>query len=210
MKRLVEVVCGNNHELTTHKRAFLSTHIVFNTDTGEMRRGPGLWSQLAPWVRGGQEHALVSAAVTTNVTIATALNAGDSLGGVTLTAGQQVLLMGQSDAKQNGIYTVAASPARTPEFATMDQLAGKIIGVSGGTLAGRNYINVNSGGDVGVDNIVFIPFNPAPVVLGTRGQFTTVAAVDPVLDTDIFLLERADGSKARVTAAVLKAYVNAE
>lgn len=207
MDRLVEIVVGRNDELTTHKYAFSSHEIVLNQDTGELRRGPGMWSQLKPWVRAGQVHVLVAAASTTNVTISSGVNAGDSLGGITLVAGQQVLLMGQSDAKQNGIYTVAPSPARTPEFATMAQLAGKIVGVSGGTLAGRNYINMNDGGTIGTDNVVFHPWNPSPVTLGTRGQFATVPEANPVLNTDVFLIERADGSKARVTAAVLKTYM---
>lgn len=208
MKRLTVIVCGDNHELATHKRAFRSTEIVLNTDTGEMRRGPGMWSALKPWVRTGQEHTMVTAAVTTNVTIATALTAGASFGGVTLSAGQKVLLMGQSDAKQNGIYTVSGSPARTPEFATMDLLAGKIVGVSGGTLAGRVYVCTNDGAsEIGVDDVVFTVFDPTPIVLQQRGQFTRVPAIDPVLDTDVLILERADGSKGRVTAAVLKTYM---
>ena len=54
----------------------------------------------------------VRCATTANITIATALNAGDSIDGVTLAAGDRVLVKNQTTASQNGIYIVSDSPAR--------------------------------------------------------------------------------------------------
>lgn len=53
----------------------------------------------------------VRAASTANVVIATALENGDALDGVTLATGDRVLLKNQSTAAENGIYVVAASGA---------------------------------------------------------------------------------------------------
>lgn len=209
MDRLVVIVTGTNDELCRHKRPFASNELVYNTDTCEFRRGPGMWQQLQPWTRLNQAHHQVAAASLANVTIATALNAGDTLSGVTLVAGYQVLLMGQTDATENGIYTVAASPARTPEFTEMDDLAGKIIEVTGGTYASKLYRNTNIGGTIGSQAVTFVPFNPEYLQLDSIGALTRVPSITTVLDTDVILLQRADGSLGRCTAAALKTYVTA-
>src|SRR3990167_8472596 len=47
----------------------------------------------------------VRAATTANITIATALNNGDTLDGLTLADGELVLVKNQTTASQNGIYT---------------------------------------------------------------------------------------------------------
>lgn len=60
------------------------------------------------------------AATTANITIATALNNGDTLDGVSLVTGDIVLVKNQSAPAQNGIYVVAASPARHSAFATFN------------------------------------------------------------------------------------------
>ena len=61
---------------------------------------------------GMAKRATVRAATTGNITIATALNNGDTIDGVTLATNNLVLVKSQSTASQNGIYIVQASPAR--------------------------------------------------------------------------------------------------
>lgn len=207
MDRLVEIVVGTNDELSSHTRPFGKNELVFNVDTCEFRRGPGMWSQLKPWTRLDQAHVSVTAASLTNVTIATGINVGDSLGGVTLAAGNTVLLMGQTDPTENGIYTAAASPARTPEFTEMKDIAGKLVEVIGGTHASKLFINTNIGGTIGSQAVTFVPFNPEYLQLDSIGAFTRTPSITTVLDTDVILLQRADGSLGRCTAAALKTYV---
>ena len=60
----------------------------------------------------------VRAATTANITIATALNPGDTLDGVTLAEGDMVLVKDQSTASQNGIYIVAAIPVRHIDYSS--------------------------------------------------------------------------------------------
>ena len=54
----------------------------------------------------------VRCATTANITISTALNAGDSIDGVVLADEDRVLVKNQSTASQNGIYIVGTTPAR--------------------------------------------------------------------------------------------------
>lgn len=85
-------------------------------------------------------------ATTANITIATALNAGDSLDGVTLAADDRVLVKDQSTGSQNGIYVVSASPARAYDVSTDDQdIRGALIYVREGTAGGgKLFKNTNT------------------------------------------------------------------
>jgi hypothetical protein len=58
----------------------------------------------------------VACVATSNVTIATALNPGDSLGGRTLVQGDLILLAGQLTAAQNGLYVCSDVPVRHPDY----------------------------------------------------------------------------------------------
>jgi len=81
----------------------------------------------------------VRVATTANITIATALNDGDTLDGVTLANGDRVLVKNQSSAGENGIYVVAASPARAADANTAAELTGgTFVFVEEGTVNGDN------------------------------------------------------------------------
>jgi hypothetical protein len=76
-----------------------------------------------------------------NITIATALNNGDTLDGVTLATGDRVLVKDQTDRSQNGIYVVAASPARATDADSADELYGLHVFVTNGTNnAGTEWV----------------------------------------------------------------------
>lgn len=79
------------------------------------------------------KRARVRVATTANVTIATALNNGDTLDGITLATGDLVLVKNQSSAAENGVYVVGVSPARAAEFDSYDEHAGSLIAVQEGT-----------------------------------------------------------------------------
>jgi hypothetical protein len=80
----------------------------------------------------------VRAATTTNGTLATAYEAGDVVDGVTLIAGNRILIKNQSTASQNGIYVVNATgaPTRTSDMpaGVLDISDGFSILVRDGTL----------------------------------------------------------------------------
>lgn len=81
----------------------------------------------------------VRAASTANVTIATALNSGDVIDGVTLADGDRVLLKNQTAGAENGVYVVGAVPARSADWATGAEVSGFAARVYEGT-AGANTV----------------------------------------------------------------------
>lgn len=99
----------------------------------------------------------VRAATTGPITIATALNNGDTLDGVTLATGDLVLVKDQSSAAQNGIYAVGVSPARAPEFDTWDEYPGSLYVVAEGTTNGDTLwiCTANAGGTLDTTAITF-------------------------------------------------------
>ena len=81
----------------------------------------------------------VRVATTANITIATALNANDTLDGVTLVNGDRVLVKNQTAQGENGIYVVGASPARSVDAnAAAELTGGTFVFVEEGTVGGDN------------------------------------------------------------------------
>ena len=108
----------------------------------------------APWKEP------VRCVVTSNVTISTALNVGDSAGGVTLADGDRVLVTGQSTGSQNGIWIAGATPVRAYDFDTGDVKGGWLVYVREGTGAGAIYANTNTGAvTIGSTSITFAIFS---------------------------------------------------
>lgn len=79
----------------------------------------------------------VRVATTGNLTISTGLNAGDTVDGVTLAAGDRVLVKDQSTGSQNGIYIAGATPARAFDFEEGAAAYGALIWVVAGTANGQ-------------------------------------------------------------------------
>jgi len=111
--------------------------------------------------RDQQWHKPVRVASTATVTIATGLNAGDSIDGVTLAAGDRVLLKDQSTASQNGIYVVRASPGRAYDMLTGLQTMGSFVYVIAGTTnGGKVFRNTNTSlPTVGSTSLTFTEFS---------------------------------------------------
>ena len=81
----------------------------------------------------------VRVATTANITIATALNADDTLDGVTLVNGDRVLVKNQTAEGENGIYVVGTSPARSADAnAAAELTGGTFVFVEEGTVGGDN------------------------------------------------------------------------
>ena len=122
---------------------------------------------------GMAKRSTVRAATTGNITIATALNNGDTIDGVTLATNNLVLVKSQSTASQNGIYIVQASPARDTLFDTYDEHPGAIIHVQEGSAnADKLYqCTSNTGGSLDSTDIVW-----ANIVPGSGGTVTQIVA----------------------------------
>ena len=110
-------------------------------------------------------HAAVQAATTANITLASAVENGDTLDGVTLATGNRILVKNQTDKTENGVYVVAASgaPTRADDYNTAGEVdAGDFIFIEAGTANGKTgWVQTNVITTVGSDNIEFTQFSGA-------------------------------------------------
>ena len=112
------------------------------------------------------------AATTTNITISTALNNGDTLDGVSLSTNDRVLVKDQSTASQNGIYIVGSSPARAADLATGANAAGFFTFVEKGTVnADNGFVCTSDSGSavVGTNNLTIAQFSGAGQITAADG-----------------------------------------
>lgn len=108
---------------------------------------------------GLQWKTAVKVATTTNGTLASAYENGDSVDGVTLATGDRILIKDQSTQSENGIYVVAASgaPARASDASTSAELDSATVMVQQGTVnADRSYTQTTNAPTVGSSNIVWV------------------------------------------------------
>jgi len=115
--------------------------------------------------------ASVRVASTAALSIATDLENGDSVDGVTLVTGNRVLLKNQADPAENGIYIVPASGAasRASDFdSDAEVTAMSIIPVSEGTANGDSVwmLTTNDPIVVGTTGLVFAKLGPSSTVAG--------------------------------------------
>jgi hypothetical protein len=123
-------------------------------------------------------HASAATATTTNISISADLEAGDVIDGVTLVAGDRVLVKDQTTASENGIYVVQASGAavRATDF---DQPAevdgGDFIFVTGGTVNDNTgWVQTSTGvTTIGTDPIYFTQFSGAGTFTAGNGLTLT-------------------------------------
>jgi len=122
-------------------------------------------------------HASVQAATTANITLASDVENGDTLDGVTLATGNRILVKNQTDKTENGIYVVAASgaPSRADDYNTAGEVdAGDFFFVEAGTGNGKTgWIQTNVIATVGSDNIEFTQFSGAGTYTAGTGLTLT-------------------------------------
>lgn len=99
----------------------------------------------------------VRVATAANITIATALNNGDTLDGITLATDDRVLVKDQSTGSQNGLYVVGGAPVRTYDQSTDDPAFGFLVYVREGTAGGgKVFKNTNTAAPtIGSTSITF-------------------------------------------------------
>lgn len=125
-------------------------------ETVETALGERLTAVEADYVFARKE--AVVAATTTNVTLASGFENGDSLDGVTLATGNRILVKNQTAGAENGIYIVAASgaPTRATDADTAAELYNAAIYVAGGTAnAATTWQCVTTDITLGTTAIVF-------------------------------------------------------
>ena len=116
-------------------------------------------------IAGLRNRTVAECASTANVNISNGLEAGDSIDGVTLVAGDRVLLKDQSTATENGLYIAVSSGAasRDPEHDTIAELSGGMIVVNQGSSNNDKIFlcTTDNSGSVGSTNISYTQVTPS-------------------------------------------------
>lgn len=121
-----------------------------------------------------------------NVAIATGLEAGDVIDGITLVAGDRVLVKNQSSSAENGIYVASASgaAARATDFDSLspiDEINGAYTFIEEGTQAGQGWVQSGAAvATIGTDPILFVYFNDNSSLVG--GDMITVTGSSIAVD----------------------------
>jgi hypothetical protein len=122
-------------------------------------------------------HAAARVYSSANIDLSTDLESGDIIDGITLAAGDRVLVNGQTSQAQNGIYVVQESGAavRATDFDTPTEVAsGDFIFVSEGTsYANTGWVQTNSPATIGTDAISFTQFSGAGTYTAGAGLTLT-------------------------------------
>ena len=113
-------------------------------------------------INGQKTRTIVRAGTTGNITISTALVSGQTLDGITLQNDDKIIVKNQSNQTQNGIYVVSSSPARDPDFDTVDELVGQLCIIKEGTsLADTMFLCTTDSGSIGSANITWSQVFPS-------------------------------------------------
>jgi hypothetical protein len=137
-------------------------------------------------VEGLHVHESVRAATNGNIAIATALENGDSAGGVTLVTGDRVLVKDQTTTSENGIYVVQASgqALRAADFDTAMEIdSGDFVFVSAGTYANTGWVQTLKPATIGTDPLNFTQFSGAGTF--TAGNGLTLDGTEFSIDDTI-------------------------
>jgi len=110
----------------------------------------------------------VRVATTANITIATDLNVGDTIDGVTLADGDRVLVKDQSTGSENGIYVAGSSPARSADAnISAEVTSGLFVFVEEGTVNGDNGFVLTTNNPITLDTtaLTFVQFSGAGQII---------------------------------------------
>ena len=122
-------------------------------------------------------HASCVAATTNNIDLSNGLEAGDIIDGVTLVAGDRVLVKNQNITSQNGIYLAVTSGAavRASDFDTSAEIdGGDFTFVTGGTINDNTgWVQTEKVTTVGTDPILFTQFSGAGTYSAGNGLTLT-------------------------------------
>jgi hypothetical protein len=136
--------------------------------------------------------ASVRAATTAAVTLASDLENGDTLDGVTLATGDRVLVKNQATGSENGIYVVKASgaPDRSTDCDTAAELTSNFaVFVEQGTVnADQGYVLTNDGAiTVGTTALTFTQFTGLGQIVAGTGLDKTGNTLD--IDSTVVTLD---------------------
>jgi hypothetical protein len=194
---LYKLISGSLHPTGMSKQKVhnLSSNAITGDSWVEAKRDKfGTWVATPTAVGGSAESQWKSPAcrVATTVagTLATSYEAGDIVDGVTLVAGDRILIKNLSSQAFNGIYVVQASgtPTRATDADTIEKLENAVVSVSEGSVNGDTIwmCPVNAPGTgIDADTITWTRIHPPaeiswkqPCKAATTGNVTLSTALE--------------------------------
>jgi len=159
-------------------------------------------------VAGLRTRIICEAASTADVTISSGLENGDTIDGVTLATGDQVLLKDQSSDSQNGIYTVVSSgtASRSTEYNTIDEISGQMVVINQGSTNDNTIwlCTTDSSATLDSSSITFTKITPANVgdvtLTGTQ-TLTNKTLTSPAIDGSGVVFEGSTADAYETTLA---------
>lgn len=149
--------------------------------------------EIAAAVSGNNTKEPARAASSTNINISTGLVNGVTIGGVVVATGNRVLLFGQADETENGLYPIVAAgaSARTADANEAGEILGMRVFVQEGTYAGRVF-------DCAATAPVVVGTTPLPfrVGLDLSSLLAPLAALQTAINTINGLVKRGTSSHA--------------
>ena len=158
-------------------------------------------------IAGLRTRIVVEAATTANISLSSDLQNGDTIDGVTLATGDEVLVKNQSTDSQNGIYTVVSSgtASRSTEYDAIAEISGQMVIVNQGTTNDNTMwlCTTNSSATLDSDSIAFTkvtPQNVGDVTLTGTQTLTNKTLTSPIIDGNgaVFEGATADGYETTV------------
>ena len=157
-------------------------------------------------VAGLRTRIICEAATTANVTLSSDLQNGDTIDGVTLATGDQVLVKDQSTASQNGIYTVVSSgtASRSTDFDAIGELSGQMVIINQGSTNDNTMwlCTTNNTVTLDSDSIAFTkvtPQNVGDVTLTGTQTLTNKTLTSPIIDGNGAVFEGATADAYETT-----------
>jgi len=157
-------------------------------------------------IAGLRTRIVVEAASTANVALGSGLENGDTIDGITLATGDEVLLKDQSTASQNGIYTVVSSgtASRSTEYDAIAEISGQMVIVNQGTTNDNTMwlCTTNTSATLGSDSISFTkvtPQNVGDVTLTGTQTLTNKTLTSPIIDGNGAVFEGATADAYETT-----------
>jgi len=149
-------------------------------------------------IAGLRTRVICEAATTANITISSDLQNGDTIDGVTLATGDQVLVKDQSTDSQNGIYTVVSSgtASRSTEYDAIAEISGQMVIVNQGSTNDNTMwlCTTNSSATLDSDSISFTkvtPQNVGDVTLTGTQTLTNKTLTSPKINENVALTANA-------------------
>jgi hypothetical protein len=147
--------------LPTHARIDLEVEVFHSVAEAGKRERPFITGQI-----GANAEVSCVTAATSSIT----LSGEQTIAGVAVTAGQRVLLTGQTDPSQNGIWVAAGGAwSRAADFdATAEVTNNSVVNVTGGSNFGGWILISADPHTVGTTPQIWSAFNPGPIRIAAR------------------------------------------